>query len=87
MDKPEYVFLYSVKLVKVMRKCTLSCICDISFRKSILLLIFSVKNIKGESLHSGFEFSHIILSLTSCVTLPIALGLCVCVFKDICTEI
>lgn len=51
MDRPECLFVYSIKLVKVVRKYTLSCICDISFRKIIVLLIFSIKS----SLYSGLK--------------------------------
>lgn len=52
MDKLEYLFVYSTKLVKVMRKYTLSWICGIRSRKTIVLLIFSVKNVKGGSLYN-----------------------------------
>ena len=53
MNKPGNLFVYSIKLVKVMRKYTLSCIHDISCRKIVVLLIFSVRNIKRDSLYSG----------------------------------
>lgn len=79
LDKPKYLFVCSIKLVKLIRKYTLSC----TYMWHILytfvtflldsLLIFLVKNIKRDSLFLKRVLNSDIILLLSCVTLPIFL--------------